>query len=63
MALYETNKLYWYNRLVCFYEEHNPEKLSEVNHILEKYDNREILLFRILEKKYASCNTTLEKKR
>jgi hypothetical protein len=40
------------NRLVEFYSLHNPEKLSEVDAIMEKYKDSEDLLFRRLHKKY-----------
>jgi hypothetical protein len=40
-------------KLVGIYETHNPEKLAEVDTILERYEGRESLLFELLEKKYT----------
>ena len=51
----ERNRIYQLRRkkLVGIYEKHNPEKLAEVDTILERYEGRESLLFELLEKKYT----------
>lgn len=41
------------NRLAAFYEKYNPEKLSEVDTMLNKYKGREAQLFNALVKKYG----------
>jgi len=38
--------------LVAFYQKYNPTKLSDVDHLLTKYQGREETLFRNLAKKY-----------
>ena len=40
-------------RLVAFYEKHAPEKLSQVDEILEKFKGREEHMFDTLAKKYG----------
>jgi cyclophilin family peptidyl-prolyl cis-trans isomerase len=40
------------NRLIAFYQKHNPEKLNTVDSTLEKYEGKEDELFRKLEAKY-----------
>uniref|UniRef100_K3X8X7 Nuclear pore complex NUP2/50/61 domain-containing protein n=1 Tax=Globisporangium ultimum (strain ATCC 200006 / CBS 805.95 / DAOM BR144) TaxID=431595 RepID=K3X8X7_GLOUD len=39
-------------RLVKFYQQHNPEKLKDVDSTLEKYKGQEAKLFAMLEQKY-----------
>ncbi|CAH0489601.1 unnamed protein product [Peronospora farinosa] len=39
-------------RLVAFYAKHNPEKLQQVNELVEKYELNEELLFQRLHRKY-----------
>ena len=42
----------WRSKLVKFYEEQDPSKVSNVDNILSKYSGREIWLFDFLHKKY-----------
>lgn len=43
-------------KLRKFYEVHNPEKLSDIDFLLEKYEGREDVLFRKLQRKYERKN-------
>ena len=43
-------------RLEAFYTYYKPEKLSEVDELLEKYADREASLFEALEQKYSVGN-------
>ena len=43
----------WRERLVKFYQTHNPGNLHNLDEILQKYAGREEDLFRKLEKKYG----------
>ncbi|KAF1334260.1 Nuclear pore complex protein, partial [Globisporangium splendens] len=44
-------------RLVKFYQQHNPEKLKDVDSTLEKYKGQEAKLFAMLEQKYLGKPT------
>ena len=44
-------------RLKVFYEEHNPEKIVLIPHILDKYKGKEDVLFRKLKRQYSSEGT------
>nr|CCA18228.1 nuclear pore complex protein putative [Albugo laibachii Nc14] len=46
------------DRLVQFYQKHNPEKLNDVDKTLAKYAGRETVLFELLEKKYGQTPLT-----
>ena len=51
----EAERIYQLRRkkLVGIYEKHNPDKLGEVDTILERFKGRESTLFEMLEKKYV----------
>lgn len=44
------------NRLVAFYEKHNPEKINEVDALVKKYEGNEELLFTRLHRKYNALS-------
>ena len=48
----QLTKIQWEERIREFYQQHNPSKLSELSHILEKYDGREEELLHKLQKQY-----------
>lgn len=43
-------------RLVSFYSKHNPEKLGEVDTILEKFKGKEATMFKKLKEKYPDAD-------
>eukprot|EP00485_Elphidium_margaritaceum_P002824 CAMPEP_0202700588 /NCGR_PEP_ID=MMETSP1385-20130828/13766_1 /ASSEMBLY_ACC=CAM_ASM_000861 /TAXON_ID=933848 /ORGANISM="Elphidium margaritaceum" /LENGTH=237 /DNA_ID=CAMNT_0049357805 /DNA_START=55 /DNA_END=768 /DNA_ORIENTATION=- len=50
-------------RLRKFYEKYNPEKLDEIDDILEKYRGKEKTLFRVLRNKYEKERKKADKER